>query len=90
MNAYDIFGSINTFFIFVSLYGISSQVRTIWLRKVERTKGGATELLSLNQFNVSYLAYFSFFIYGYSIEPFNHYIVWPRFIAAALVNLKTG
>lgn len=26
-----------------------------------------------------------FFIYGYSIEPFNHYIVWLRLIASALV-----
>lgn len=87
MSTYDFFGSINTFFIFVSLYGVFSQVRTIWQRKVVGAKGGATELLSINQFNVSYLAYFSFFIYGYSIEPFNHYIVWPRFIAAALVGI---
>ena len=87
MTIYDFFGSINTFFIFVSLYGVFSQVRTIWQRKVEGTKGGATELLSINQFNVSYLAYFSFLIYGYSIEPFNHYIVWPRLIAAALVGI---
>ena len=87
MTIYDFFGSINTFFIFVSLYGVFSQVRTIWQRKVEGKKGGATELLSINQFNVSYLAYFSFFIYGYSIEPFNHYIVWPRLIAAALVGI---
>lgn len=34
---------------------------------------------------MSYLAYLSFFIYGYSIEPFNHYIVWPRLIASVLV-----
>ena len=87
MSTYDLFGSINTFFIFVSLYGVLSQVRKIWHRKAENTKGGATELLSINQFNVSYLAYLSFFIYGYSIEPFNHYIVWPRFIAAALVGI---
>ena len=44
-----------------------------------------TELLSLNQFLVSYFAYLSFFVYGYSIEPFNHYIVWPRLVASLLV-----
>ena len=33
---------------------------------------------------MSFLAYFSFFIYGYSIEPFNHYIVWPRLLASVL------
>ncbi len=86
MSTYDVFGVINTIFIFLSLYGILSQVRTIWLRKKEEVKRGATELLSINQFTVSYLAYFSFFIYGYSIEPFNHYIVWPRLIATLLVG----
>jgi chromate transport protein ChrA len=25
-------------------------------------------------------------VYGYSIEPFNHYIVWPRCVAALLVS----
>ncbi len=87
MSSYDFFGGINTLFIFISLYGVLSQLRTILRRKRAGTKGSATELLSINQFTVSYLAYFSFFIYGYSIEPFNHYIVWPRFIAAALVGI---
>jgi len=86
MSAYDVFGAINTIFIFVSLYGIMSQVRTIWHRKKQKSEGGATELLSINQFTVSYLAYFSFLIYGYSIEPFNHYIVWPRLIATLMVG----
>jgi hypothetical protein len=87
MSTYDFFGSVNTFFIFLSLYGVISQVKTIWRRKKQEVKGGATELLSINQFTVSYLAYFSFFIYGYSIEPFNHYIVWPRLFAAVLVAI---
>jgi hypothetical protein len=86
MSTYDLFGSVNTIFIFVSLYGVLSQVKTILYRKSKAVKGGATELLSINQFNVSYLAYLSFFIYGYSIEPFNHYIVWPRLIAAVLIG----
>lgn len=87
MSVYDFFGAVNTVFIFVSLYGVLSQLRTIWDRKNKKVSERATELLSVNQFTVSYLAYFSFFIYGYSIEPFNHYIVWPRFIAAALVAI---
>ena len=86
MSTYDFFGTVNTIFIFASLYGVLSQVKTILRRKKQELKGGSTELLSINQFTVSYLAYFSFFIYGYSIEPFNHYIVWPRFIAAVLVG----
>ncbi len=87
MNIYNFLGSINTIFIFVSLIGVLSQVKTIWQRKRQEINGGSTELLSINQFTVSYLAYFSFFIYGYSIEPFNHYIVWPRLIATVLVGI---
>lgn len=87
MGSYNIFGTINTIFIFVSLYGVLSQLKTIWERKKINTKNiRPTSLLSLNQFTVSYLAYLSFFVYGYSIEPFNHYIVWPRLIASILVS----
>lgn len=99
MDLYNFFGITNTLFIFVSLYGVFSQLRTIWQRKKAASftpahcrqstltnMGTTTELLSLNQFSVSYLAYFSFFIYGYSIEPFNHYIVWPRLVATLLVG----
>ncbi|WP_286232917.1 hypothetical protein [Thalassotalea sediminis] len=88
MSAYDFFGALNSVLIFVSLFGVFSQLQTIWQRKhLKRNKEQATALLSLNQFAVSYLAYLSFFIYGYSISPFNHYIVWPRLIAAVLVLL---
>jgi len=57
-------------------------------RKISRPeREQPTSLLSLNQFTVSYLAYLSFFIYGYSIESFNHYIVWHRLIASVLVAI---
>jgi chromate transport protein ChrA len=36
---------------------------------------------------MSFLAYIAFFIYGYSVAPFNHYLVWPRLIASILVGL---
>lgn len=86
MKFYDLFGTINTTFILVSLWGVYSQLKTIWQRKnAVESKDQPTELLSLNQFFVSFLAYFSFFVYGYSIEPFNHYIVWPRLLASLLV-----
>lgn len=88
LNWYHLFGSINTLLIFVSVYGVYCQLATIWRRRTEvgRTHG-STELLSQNQFTVSFLAYLSFFIYGYSIAPFNHYIVWPRLVASILVCL---
>lgn len=88
MTLYNTLGSINTIFILISLIGVFSQLRKIWDRKqCADTQGNASELLSLNQFSVSFLAYFSFFIYGYSIEPFNHYIVWPRLVASIIVGL---
>ena len=71
MNLYDFFGLLNPSFIFISLLGVYSQLKTIWNRKkCVNTKNKASVLLPLNQFSVSFLAYFSFFIYGYSIEPF--------------------
>lgn len=83
---YDFFGAINTAFISISVLGVISQLRTIWFRKDDETlKKAPTELLSLNQFTVSFLAYLSFFVYGYSITPFNYYIVWPRLIASIIV-----
>jgi hypothetical protein len=81
---YNIFGSLNTMFIFISLYGIYAQLNKIWLRSQNGDKH-PTEVLSQNQFTVSFLAYFSFFVYGYSIEPFNHYIVWPRLAASLII-----
>lgn len=88
MDLYNAFGVINTIFIIISLYGVYSQLKTIWKRKNSHIEGQRpTTLLSLNQFTVSYLAYLSFFIYGYSIEPFNHYIVWPRLIASVIASL---
>ena len=86
MTHYNLFGTINTIFIFISLFGIYSQLKTVWYRK-QVGNNQSTHLLSLNQFLVSFFAYYAFFIYGYSISPFNHYIVWPRLIATVLVGL---
>ena len=63
---FNFFGTLNSILIVVSLIGVFSQVRTVWLRKRER-RHGATEILSLNKFFVSFLAYYSFFVYGMSI-----------------------
>lgn len=83
---YNLFGALNTLFIFVSLYGVYLQLSKLWLRKANG-KGKVTDVLSQNQFTMSFLAYFSFFVYGYSLDMFNHYIVWPRLIASVLVIL---
>ncbi|NQZ08481.1 MAG: hypothetical protein HRT35_15115 [Algicola sp.] len=86
---YQLAGSINTIMIFVSLLGVFAQLKLVWQRQKDAQLkpdiGRPTELLSLNQFSVSFLAYFSFFVYGYSITPFNHFIVWPRLVASLLL-----
>jgi len=90
MNHYDFWGMVNTIFISVSVYGIYCQLCTIWQNKNKtphNDKTSGINVLSLNQFTVSFFAYLSFFIYGYCIEPFNHYIVWPRLIASTFVAL---
>ena len=83
---YDFFGVINTALIFLSVYGVYLQLNKVWLRKKDGEQE-VTDILSQNQFTMSFLAYFSFFVYGYSIDVFNHYIVWPRLIASMLVVL---
>ena len=87
MISYQVAGSINSAFIILSLYGIWAQLQKVWQRKQTLASGQVTAVLSLNQFSVSFFAYWSFFVYGYSIHPFNHFIVWPRLLAALLVLL---
>lgn len=83
---YALAGSLNSLLIVVSLYGLWSQLQKIWRRKRDAGIGAGktTEILSINQFSVSFLAYCAFFVYGYSITPFNHYIVWSRLVASLI------
>lgn len=87
---FNVAGAVNTAFILLSLAGVAAQLRLVRRRRRGGASGGATAVLSLNQFTVSFLAYLSFFIYGYSIAPFNHFIVWPRLGASLLVLLVLG
>ncbi|HYQ23834.1 hypothetical protein [Stenotrophomonas sp.] len=83
---YNIAGTVNTAFILLSLLGVGAQLRLVRNRRERAdTTDSATAVLSLNQFTVSFLAYLSFFVYGYSVTPFNHFIVWPRLLASVLV-----
>lgn len=80
---YTFAGLLNAGLVLVSLLGIYAQLNTIRKRK-RLASAESTELISLNQAFVSYFAYLSFFVYGFSISPFNHYLVWPRLAAALL------
>ena len=82
---YNLAGTLNAALVLLSLLGIFSQIRTIRLRKANPAISAKTQRLSLNQFISSYFSYFAVFVYGYSIMPFNHYLVWSRLIACLLM-----
>lgn len=87
--SYHLTGVVSVIVFGLCLLGIGSQLHLIRHRR-RRSAGRplgaeqATDNLSLNQFASSFLAFFSFFVYGFVIEPFNHYLVWPRLLATLL------
>ncbi len=86
--AYHLGGAVNGALFVLALVGLALQIARIWGRRATwraLPRGEVTALLSLNYFSVSYLAYLSFFVYGFSISPFNHYLVWPRLLGCVLV-----
>ncbi len=87
---YHLTGAISTFFFLLTLAGLCAQLRIVWRRKQawkDDRSGGErpTAILSLNQFAMSFLAFLSYFVYGFCLERFNHYLVWPRLVALILV-----
>lgn len=90
---YHVTGWISVFFFLLSLVGIFAQLRKIWRRKLDFQNAAdsgderprPTAVLSLNQFFASFLAFYSFLVYGFCSEPFNHYLVWTRLPATLLV-----
>lgn len=88
---YDIIGFVSAIFVLLTSAGIFLQLKLIWKRK-ERFLAGTlgdetpTSILSLNRFSASFLAIFSVFLYGLTLENINGYLVWPRvFILAGLL-----
>ena len=86
--SYQLTGIFNALVFSLTLVGLGAQLRLVWQRKRAFRRGqlqeGPTAILSLNQFTSSFLAFFSFFIYGACLERFNHYLVWPRLVASFL------
>lgn len=87
---YHLIGLISSFFVLLSLGGIAAQLKLISKRKKQFLKGDLqdeqpTSILSLNRFTTSFLAFFAMFLYGLTLEQFNHYIVWPRAVALLLL-----
>jgi len=88
---YHVTGFISAVIFLLTIGGLWSQLRLVWERKRHFADGQPktqrpTAILSLNQFVSSFLAFFSFFLYGACLPRFNHYLVWPR-LAASLLTL---
>ncbi|TKB54939.1 hypothetical protein [Ferrimonas aestuarii] len=83
MTLLDLAGSLHSLLTLVSLVGVWAQLRTIYQRRAQGQEG--SQLLSLNQFSVGFFGYWSFFVYGFSLSPANHYLIWPRLTAALLM-----
>ncbi len=88
--SYHITGLASSAIFLLTIGGLWAQLRLVWQRKQsaanDTTQERPTAVLSVNQFVSSYLAFFSFFLYGACLERFNHYLVWPR-LAASLLTL---
>ena len=84
LSFYQLAGALNTVCVLFGVYGVWLQIRKIWERKHAPALGRPTEILSLNYFATGFVASWSFFVYGYSIQPFNHVLVWPRLVAFLL------
>src|SRR5438046_6050024 len=86
--AYHITGAISSVIFLLTICGLWSQLGFIFERKTQFGSGALrqspTAVLSLNQFLSSFLAFFSFFLYGACLARFNHYLVWPRLAACVL------
>jgi hypothetical protein len=89
MLVYNIIGIFSAVFVLIAMSGLVMQLKTIFERKklieIGILKETATEALSLSRFSTSFLAFFSIFLYGLTLEHFNHYLVWPRVIALILL-----
>lgn len=88
--SYHITGLISSAIFLLTIGGLWGQLGFVWQRKQsaaeDETQERPTEVLSVNQFVSSFLAFFSFFLYGACLERFNHYLVWSR-LAASLLTL---
>jgi len=87
--SYHVTGAINAITFLLTIGGLWAQIGFVWTRKRDFGAGRLTAerptaVLSINQFVSSFLAFFSFFLYGACLARFNHYLVWPRLAASLL------
>jgi hypothetical protein len=88
---YHLAGLISASFVTLSMSGIALQLRQVLQRKRRYrqgvlAQGEVTASMSLNRFFASYYGFYAMLLYGMSLGQFNHYLVWPRVIAVALLT----
>lgn len=79
---YHVLGLASAVLFLLTWTGLYAQIKA--MARYQHISSDANHSLSLNQFGSSYFAFFSIFLFGISVEPFNHYLVWTRFGALAL------
>ena len=88
---YHLMGSLMAASFMFTVAGLGWQLGQVLRRRALARTGGlpaaerATSILSLNQLISLFIAVFAFFLYGISLEPTNHYLAWPRLLAALVV-----
>jgi len=83
---YHIAGIISSLIFFLTIGGIFSQLEKLKERSKAKLQHNQlpSAVLSTNQAASSFLAFFSFYIYGLSLARFNYYLVGTRFPAILL------
>jgi hypothetical protein len=86
---YDVIGLISAVLSLLAVTGLAIQLRFIWQRKLHLAAGRSTErptaVMSAMRLVTSFFAFYSFYVYGGTLKPFNHYVVWPRAVALTLL-----
>lgn len=88
MSSYHLTGIISASLAILASVGLVTQVHLLWKRHGERSGGElVSEGLSLNRFVTSFIMFLALFTYGGLLNPFNHYLAWPRVLGLFLVML---
>ena len=83
---YHITGIISAFLYGLSVLGLWIQLQKIRERKHNPLITHPTAIISLNFMAMAFFAFFFLFTYGFALDHFNHYLVWPR-LSAMVVSL---
>lgn len=88
---YHLAGWLSAIFVTLSTSGIALQLRTVLRRKRQCKQGllpagEVTSILSLNRFFASFYGFYAMLLYGMCLTEFNHYLVWPRVVAVAILT----